>query len=122
MKSDVKFGWQADLRSGKFNQGVHCLHNEDGEFCCLGVLCERYRKETGKGEWIRSEEDSEHPERFTFLGEDCVLPREVMEWAGLESCDPNVTLREGGAAVLSHVNDELECNFSTIAQAIERSL
>jgi hypothetical protein len=29
--------WIADLRSGRFKQGVGCLRTEDDEYCCLGV-------------------------------------------------------------------------------------
>lgn len=32
--------WVAALRSGKYPQERGKLHNPDGTFCCLGVLCE----------------------------------------------------------------------------------
>lgn len=40
MKCDVRDGWIADLRSGRFKQG-RCRLLKDGAYCCLGVLAER---------------------------------------------------------------------------------
>jgi hypothetical protein len=45
--------WVSALRSGEFKQGRKLLRSYDGEkWCCLAVLCEVYRRETGNGEWI----------------------------------------------------------------------
>lgn len=32
--------WTSALRSGQFGQGQNCLNDGEGNFCCLGVLCE----------------------------------------------------------------------------------
>lgn len=32
--------WVDALRSGRYEQGHKVLSNRDGEFCCLGVLCD----------------------------------------------------------------------------------
>lgn len=41
------------LRSGEFDQTKHQLRTSEG-FCCLGVACELYRRETGIGYWEES--------------------------------------------------------------------
>ncbi len=38
--TQVQKDWIADLESGKYPKGKHKLQ-EDGKFCCLGVICER---------------------------------------------------------------------------------
>ena len=43
-----------DLESGEFTQAKGHLRTDDG-MCCLGVACERYHRETGKGRWLRTE-------------------------------------------------------------------
>ncbi len=40
MNAEIKAKRVAALRSGKYKQGRHNLKTTDGEFCCLGVLCE----------------------------------------------------------------------------------
>jgi len=41
----------AALRSGEFEQHRGSLRDDHG-YCCLGVACELYRRETGVGEWV----------------------------------------------------------------------
>jgi len=51
--------WVGDLRSGKFAQGRSSL-KRGNSYCCLGVMCETYKRLTGKGEWetnIRNEDE-----------------------------------------------------------------
>ncbi len=38
--TQVQKDWIADLESGKYPKGKHKLQ-QDGKFCCLGVICER---------------------------------------------------------------------------------
>ena len=45
MKDNVK-KWVEALRSGKYTQTTKCLQNQKG-YCCLGVACDLYEKETG---------------------------------------------------------------------------
>lgn len=42
--------WVAALRSGKFDQAQKSLKTEGGH-CCLGVACEIFKEQTGRGEW-----------------------------------------------------------------------
>lgn len=38
MDAEIKRKWVKALRSGKYERGMHHLHNH-GRYCCLGVLC-----------------------------------------------------------------------------------
>lgn len=67
--------WVEALRSGEFEQ-ARCVLREKDRFCCLGVACELYRRETGQGEW----DDESH-----FLGDAHTLPYTVRDWLGLRS-------------------------------------
>ena len=44
------------LRSEEYTQTTGTLHNLDG-YCCLGVACDVFLKETGIGEWSNTRED-----------------------------------------------------------------
>jgi len=90
----------AELESGKYTQGRHKLKvqaHPDGRtvHCCLGVACELFMQETGRGEWA--------PEYRTRVGVHCAwqafrvqdergkwhrsstgLPKPVQEWLGLD--------------------------------------
>ena len=76
MNKRVKKMWVAALRSGEYEQCRKVLRNGEGGFCCLGVLCDLYAKETG---------DSEG-EAFDSI--DNELAPCVTEWAGLADSNP----------------------------------
>jgi len=101
MNPKIKQKWIKALRSGKYKQGIYELQNED-KFCCLGVLCDLYTKGTGKM-WKRDAQD--------------VLPREVIKWAGLDSCNP--TLKDH---TCTYYNDTINSTFKQIALRIKRCL
>jgi hypothetical protein len=97
MKKTVKKKWVEALRSGKYRQGRGYLRSTvrtsavdgGGGYCCLGVLCDIYRKETGKGKWRRAS----YGETYSFEADggqrsDCFPPQAVIEWAGLELDNP----------------------------------
>lgn len=80
MKTEIAKKWATALRSGEYNQGYGRLRDGDS-FCCLGVLCDLYEKETQQTIHVV------HNETF-FYGEggDCYyLPREVEEWSEIYS-------------------------------------
>ena len=85
MNQEVKAKWLTALRSGEYQQGRYAL-NESGTFCCLGVLCDLYSKETNTP-WPDG-----HACLLTkiMLGFDTVLPDKVKDWAGLDSHDPKL--------------------------------
>ena len=51
MDAQLKEKWIAALESGEYKQGTGFLRSIKNEFCCLGVLCDVFQKETEKGEW-----------------------------------------------------------------------
>lgn len=117
MNARVKKLWLKVLRSGKFKQGKRALHPKPDEFCCLGVLCELYRKREGE-EWDDYADDGYF--ESSFLGEENILPDEVQQWAGLDSIDPPLS-RAHNARSASVLNDAGE-TFEHIANRIEKYL
>lgn len=109
MNPEIKTKWVAALRSGEFEQG-HRQLRKGNTFCCLGVLCELYRRETGDGIW----------ENNHFLMVSDVLPPKVSDWAGLAENNPTV---EGiiGDTSLAERNDT-GTSFSEIADIIDVKL
>ena len=74
--------WVDALRSGEFKQARKALRTSDG-FCCLGVACEVYRRETGRGAWVALAPDEKN--MMTFFGHsgvssDSELTGDVAEW------------------------------------------
>lgn len=115
MKYDIKQKWVAALRSGNYTQGKSCLHDIEGNFCCLGVLCDLYIKENPHSDanWVKS------GNTFTFMDDvshaDFVLPMTVIGWAALSSSIPFVK----GKGFLDEINDQ-GIPFSEIADLIEK--
>ena len=100
MKKTIAMKWVKALRSGKYAQGKRLLRNGDGEFCCLGVLCDisPYRKS-----YLRMK-DAVGDAKF-------YLPVKVGNWAGtLNLCAENT---------LANMND-MGMSFEKIAKYIER--
>ena len=74
--------WAEILRSGKYQQAKGRLRRGNS-YCCLGVACDIYRKETGKGQW-----DSAFRFQIGNLKGCSFLPFNVKEWFGLKhACD-----------------------------------
>jgi len=121
MKETVKEQWIEALRSGKYRQGKHVLRDKEDKFCCLGVLCDLYRKETGHGDWGESLDNyvfgsGSDNTRSSFLTE------EVADWAGLENLRPVID-----GTKITHYNDGHMPNiephdFDEIADLIEQHL
>lgn len=115
MNKKIKQKWVAALRSGDYKQGIGRLRLGD-KFCCLGVLCDIFIKETGQSEWINN---------CSFVNKDgtetdSFLPYCVSVWAGLRSTNPSVNM-SGERVWLSVMNDQ-ENSFSYIANKIESLL
>lgn len=71
--------WVDALESGEFEQCQYSLKKGDS-YCCLGVACEIYRRETGKGKWEKDEFIlNSNPIEF-FIDN---LPLAVRDWLGL---------------------------------------
>ena len=126
MKADIKAKWVAALRSGQYAQTEGVLRREN-EYCCLGVLCDLYAKETGM-EWFPQKNEC-----FTMHGNDSMLPYEVQRWAELpheHGAYVEVMTNEDGATdppypinpSLTELNDRWNYDFKQIADVIEEQL
>lgn len=97
--------WVAALRSGEYKQTQEILQNIYG-FCCLGVACSVYEKETGTNLKKRSS--------GTIYGTDLSEQPSVMEWLDIRSdCGHFI----GGNLV--NLNDSKGYNFNQLADIIE---
>lgn len=102
------------LRSGEFEQTNYCLRKGTNAFCCLGVACEIFRRETAQGAWER------HGFRIDEILEDVTLPGSVQCWFGFSSDNPIIGNEEDGInkSAISQ-NDTLRLPFATIADRFE---
>ena len=94
MNQTIKEKWITALTDGSYQQGRAALHTMSDKYCCLGVLCDLYIKETKKALWV-DDGEVEHPSgegRLFFRSmlhpekplEASFLPDEVRQWAGIE--------------------------------------
>lgn len=109
MKHAVMERWVNALRSGEYTQGKDRLKTIDNTFCCLGVLCDLYSKETGDA-WDFSNRDGP-----IYYGCITSLPEEVRVWAGMRTGNG---LLESDKPSLVILNDK-GWTFSDIANIIE---
>lgn len=116
--------WVQALRSGEYKQGIGALKglNKDGEqtYCCLGVACDIYAKETGLAWEVRLDGSN----RFYFLGKTGLLPYEVQKWLGLKTDDGlyrkfSPDDHYGCTRTLTGDNDGSRFTFEEIASLIE---
>lgn len=104
------------LKSKKYKQGDGQLR-QGNKFCCLGVACDIYHNDTGKGEWITDDDNY-----FFFLAQDSSLPETVRKYFGFKSSDPELLQLNGVRAYpASVINDEFKFSFKGIADAFEHT-
>ena len=112
------------LVSGEFPQARDALRTTKG-YCCLGVACEIYRRETGKGRWGHGFDKA-----FDFIDAEGVsmsfLPQSVAKWLDTRNLNVDYRVnniefsfedRDGGQVKASLLNDH-GCTFPQIAQII----
>lgn len=119
--------WLKALRSGKYNQTRGHLRDSNG-YCCLGVACDIYAKESGEDiEW----EEANHIDNpiaaeaaivYQIGFKTGTLPAEVKNWLGLNSetgyiFDPEEEWDE--EISLTELNDEKKFSFDQIADFVE---
>lgn len=102
------------LRSGDYEQTRFYLRY-DGGFCCIGVMCDVYRKETGNGEWVP---DPTGSDLFDFGAEQHQAYAPPHIWAELA---PGMSEEDRAVAEvkLNRLNDRTKLGFSEIADVIE---
>ncbi len=135
MNPEVKAKWLTALRSGMFGQTRSKLSDGEGNYCCLGVLCEVALRDESKPERLVKDCTGQ---RYGDMGTDssrAYLPRMVQEWAGLiddsgyfkndngDFNDNGVEIvREDGTIILGNslasLNDD-KATFEEIANVIE---
>lgn len=113
--------WIDALESEEYTQGSGALRNADG-YCCLGVACDVYRKETGNGSWQYVLGMSKDLYTFIYRDSDLSdLPTEVSEWLDAKACNP-ILFVEGEAEIdCIHANDEYGMNFKEIAAKLRET-
>ena len=135
MRPGIKKKWLAALRSGTYMQGRGKLRPTPKTYCCLGVLLDLYRRSAegrrAKARWVRDKDDNvfrfvAKKGRFTTQTGG-VLHRCAVQWAGLPSHDPSVSVTLDGQDVsLSMLNDGCKRirkhSFAQIAKVIEEQL
>jgi hypothetical protein len=107
------------LRSGEYTQTIGALQNEGG-YCCLGVMCLVYEKETGEAvRRLKPVRRLKHQVNDYILGGNLNPHKEVKEWVGLKtgmgSFDTTVSYRHS----LTALNDNENYTFLQIADFIE---
>lgn len=110
MDQEVKARWVEALRSGKYKQGQGSLHNDEDEFCCLGVLCEiqnvpskRFDEYSEAYEYTFSELETKYVSETQIPDGYCEISPETMK-------------------ALIQLNDDDEETFYEIADYIEETL
>lgn len=131
MNADIKAQWVNALRSGDYEQGRGWLNN-NGKFCCLGVLCDLAEKAGVVRSGPLEVEGAMDPAPLAYFTSDTLinlndrmmLPRAVVQWAEMSVTDPDrITNPDTGEAdTLINLNDELGYDFERIAQVIEWQL
>lgn len=119
MKKDKADLLIAALRSGEYEQAQHQLRKE-GRFCCLGVACDLFHKETGLGQWMEDEAF-----RVGALnGSHSTLPPSVAAWLGVKhnAANPDTSVLNKKLNItysIAELNDA-GWTFDQIADVIER--
>ena len=121
MNVEIAEKWATALESGQYKQARQGLCTPEG-FCCLGVLTDLHRIETGKGHWAPVERILD----LKYLSEDGgaswgYLPRIVQTWAGVKTAHGRYG-RYGGNESLMEDNDVLGASFIQIAQTIRSNV
>ena len=111
MNQQIKEKWVAALRSGQYKQGLGKLES-NGRYCCLGVLCEISKEETGFG-------ITENRAERVAASE--TLSKTIVAWSGLPAWyGAMVTIDSVKHALINH--NDAGRTFLEIADAIEAQL
>ena len=121
MKAYIKDKWIKALKSGEYKQTQSFLRTDKG-YCCLGVLCDLYHKETGKGEWEEHRDDFGNYYKFKTdnpsEADTKLLPRDVVKWAGLPGQIGVYLKGYGEKDIISALNDD-GFSFNQLTKIIE---
>ncbi len=127
MKPEIAEIWATELEKGEKKKTRSTLRRGEKSFCCLGVLCEIYRQETGEGEWIKDEDGLLFDDGISD-SDAANLPRGVREWA--EMAGASGATRFGSLMSMNHeefyslvsINDDTNKSFKDIAKIIRKNV
>lgn len=115
MRKDIQDQWVAALRSGEYEQGRGALRTGNGQYCCLGVLCDLADREG-----VVSRVDIEAGLGTKYDDCDSDLPDSVRAWAGIGLARNSPVVDVGsGSVTLTYLNDMVDYTFNAIADLIE---
>ena len=117
MKKEIKKQWIEALLSKDYKQTKGKLHDSNG-YCCLGVLCQLHCLATS-GQWKQLPNMTSEVKVYSYLGEECTLPDEVVDWANLETED--YIEGENPITTLTRMNDDGK-SFRQIALWIKNNI
>ena len=127
MNKDIAEKWAVLLESNEFAQSSGKLRRTEG-YCCLGVLCELYRRETGQGMWVECEGDNTGMYDFQWLNNQrrtdvpaTLLPPVVQAWAGMRDNAGSMAERSLNKTPLYRSNDD-KVPFKQIAYIIRENV
>jgi hypothetical protein len=121
MDAQLKAKWIEALRSGEYRQAQGSLHDQDnGGYCCLGVLCKVMGAEFGS---VGDDADQSYDyvphigRRVLSAGEDEELGADVLGEIGIPDQKPLIQMNDGNTdlGIAQH-------SFSEIADYIEKNL
>jgi hypothetical protein len=119
MKEKVAKAWVAALRSGEYRQAHGCLRNDDGEMCCLGVLCDISELGRWQNVGINVYKGLALLGDRVFSSTMGTPPKAVMDWAGMRTpLGEFADIARFGGDTLAKIND-LGASFNFIADIIE---
>ena len=87
MKVEIAERWLRALQGSAYEPAKNQLRTATG-YCCLGVLCDLYHNETGKGEWRKPSAKTWWVFQTDYVAERNYLPQAVQDWAGLTCRNP----------------------------------
>lgn len=111
MPKELKEKWTAALRSGEYKQGKGVLRDENGAYCCMGVL-----QMIVDGEVETSSSDSEQARGYPsqeWLAGNGIICLQNASWYGVKE---DILL---GDAKASAWNDARDRSFPEIADLID---
>lgn len=113
MKKSIAMKWIKALRSGEYKQGNNCnLQSNEGEFCCLGVLCEVVGIPAERSEYL---------DGFYYAGVGGGLSPKAQELTTVSSTFGEICGYDMRLSTLNDSGDtEGRLNFEEIADVIEQ--
>lgn len=118
MNKEVKAKWVTALRSGDYPQAQGYLRKEEG-YCCLGVLCQVAANE---GVIPQPQWNGQAYVYSSEMQQAVAYPHaKVVEWAGLGTDNPYVTVNGDERESLVDLNDN-GSTFGEIADLIDAQL